>query len=61
MQIKVSPSISKLLKSVSDIPPKWKDIRTCADMNELHEMFDLNQFDIMFSGHPCREKVLRES
>jgi len=35
---KRSSSIGMYIRSTSDIPPKWNDIRTSSDMNELAEM-----------------------
>ena len=35
---KGSSSIGMYIRSTSDIPTKWKDIRTSSDMNELGDI-----------------------
>jgi len=36
-EIEISP-IGLYIRSISDINPKWKDIRTSSDINELYEI-----------------------
>jgi len=60
MQTKVSPFISKSVEKHYLHITKREDIRIRTDMNELQGMVDLNQFDIVSSGHPFSKKVLRE-